>query len=82
MAVRDSGLLDDLRPAAVYQIWEFNPQNLAKTVWAWASLAVSDSGLLDGLGSALVYKIWGFNSQGLANTCWTLATLTVRVNDS
>ena len=43
LAVKDSELLEALLHAAVYQIWEFTPQELANTAWASGMLAVEDS---------------------------------------
>ena len=33
-------LLEAVRPAAMVQTWEFTPQNLANTAWAFATLGV------------------------------------------
>ena len=38
LAVRDAELLEWMRPTAVLQIVDFNPQSLATTAWAWATL--------------------------------------------
>ena len=76
-SVNDSELLQALSPAAVLHIWEFNPQDLANTAWAFATLAVEESELLEAVRPAAVCKIWEFNPQNLANTAWAFATLAV-----
>ena len=47
LAVRESELLEAVRPAAVCKIWEFKPQDLVNSAWAFATLAVRDSELLE-----------------------------------
>ena len=66
-----------MRPSAVCKIWEFNPQELVDTVWAFATLAVVDSVPLQAVRPAAVLHIWEFNPQDLANTARAMATLVV-----
>ena len=40
LAVKDSELLEAVRPAAVLHIWEFNPQNLAHTKSAMSQIPI------------------------------------------
>ena len=44
LAVKDSELLEAVRLAAVCKIWEFNPQGLATSAWAFATMAVEETG--------------------------------------
>ena len=41
--MRNSELLEAMTVAVVLHIWEFNPQSLATTAWAVATLEVMDS---------------------------------------
>ena len=75
LAVKDSVLLEAVRPAAVLHIWAVNPQDLANTTWALATLAVEDSELLEAVRLAAALHIWEFNPQELANTAWPVVTL-------
>ena len=55
-AVEDAELLLAVRPAAVLHIWEFNPQNLANTAWALATLEPQTSAALPHLVRRLVRR--------------------------
>ncbi len=55
--VRGSELLEALRPAVVCKIWEHNPQGLANSAWAFATLTVKDSELLEAVRPAAVCKV-------------------------
>ena len=53
----------------------FNPQNLANTVWAYATAGVAADALYAAVAEAAVRgRLAGFNPQALANTVWAYAT--------
>lgn len=71
--MKDSELLEAVRLAAVLHIWEFNPQNLSNTAWAFTTLVLTDSELLETLRLAAVLQIWEFTVQELAGIMWAFA---------
>ena len=74
LALEDSVLLEVVRPATVCKAWESNPQALANTTWAFATLALKASELLEAVRPKTVCKIWKFNPRALANTAWAFGT--------
>ena len=38
LQVQDTELLEAVRPAVVCKVWEFNPQDLANSAWAFVML--------------------------------------------
>ena len=52
----------------VSKIWEFNPQELSKIVWGFATVGVKGDDLLDAVRGAAIGKIWELNLQDLTNT--------------
>ena len=52
----------------------FNPQNLANTAWAFATLGHMDVQLLTALAREAARRLGDFKPQELANTVWAFAT--------
>ena len=56
----------------------FDPQELANTLWAWATLdAHPGEDVLLSVGRCVERRLEGFNPQGLANALWAWATMGV-----
>jgi hypothetical protein len=53
---------------------EFNPQNLAQSVWAYATTGHAAPTLLDAIAAEAAPRVREFNPQNLANTSWAYAT--------
>ena len=70
-------MLEVVRPAADMPIGEFNPQGLARTTWAMATLAVEETELVQAVRPAADTPIGESNPQNLANTTRAKATLAV-----
>ena len=70
-----AGAVDALVAAALPQLPGFNPQALANTAGALATLGHSHPTFMDALVTAALPQLPGFNPQNLANTAWALATL-------
>ena len=70
-----------LRPAAISQTWEFDPEGLANTAWAYTTLAVKGSERQRRCGQMSVMLPWELDLQGLANIAWAMARTSV-VKDS
>jgi hypothetical protein len=66
-----------LGAGAMPRLGEFEPQNLANTVWAFATLGVPAPQLFDAIALDSVQRIGNFKPQELANTAWAFATLGV-----
>ena len=66
--MKDSDLLEAVKPAPLRLIWEYDPQGLATTTWVFATLVVEDSELLEALRPAAIRKTWKLTAQELANT--------------
>ncbi|KAJ1463507.1 hypothetical protein M885DRAFT_474692, partial [Pelagophyceae sp. CCMP2097] len=56
------------------KIAAFNPQDLANTVWAYATAGVAAPALFEAVAAKAPKKIATFKSQELANTVWAYAT--------
>lgn len=54
---------------------DFNPQNLANTLWALATLHYSDNAFVPGLLKEAARQLPEFNPQDLTNVVWALASL-------
>ena len=52
-----------------------NPQELANTAWAFATLGQADAQLFIALEREAEWRLGSFNPQDLANTAWAFATL-------
>jgi hypothetical protein len=52
---------------------EFNPQNVADTAWAFATVNYRDEKLLAALARVLEQQLNEFNLQAVANTAWAVA---------
>ena len=59
---------------------EFNAQNLANMVWAFAKLEMNEEALMKAVGRRALETLGEFNAQGLATMVWAFAKL--RVNDA
>ena len=71
----DSQLFTTLaRAAAERRVGDFKTQNLANTVWAFATAGQSDVQLFKTLAWVAERHVGDFNAQGLANTAWAFAT--------
>ena len=55
---------------------EFNPQNVANTAWAFATVNYRDDKLFAALAVAAERRLSEFNPQNVANTAWAFATVT------
>ena len=53
----------------------FNPQVLANTAWAFATLGQADAQLFTALAREAERRVGNFNPQDPANTAWAFATL-------
>ncbi|KAG1679152.1 hypothetical protein FOA52_000507 [Chlamydomonas sp. UWO 241] len=73
----DAAFMDVLLQVAMPQLASFNPQELANTVFALATLGHNDAAFMDALLVAAESKLSSFNSQGLANTLWAVSKLGV-----
>ena len=60
--------------AAMAKLSEFNPQNLANTVWAFAQSGNRAPELFAAVSKAAQSKLHMMNPQELANTAWAYAT--------
>ena len=57
-----------LATAAKQRMTAFNPQNLANTVWAFATAGENDALLFAALATAAKQRMTAFNPQNLDNT--------------
>ena len=53
---------------------EFKTQELANTVWAYATAAHGAQALFAAIGEVAVPQMGAYNAQGLSNTVWAYAT--------
>ena len=56
LALKDSELVEVVRPRTMCKIWEFNPQDVAKTACDFVTLAVKDYELLEAVRPAVVSR--------------------------
>jgi len=70
---RTSELLDELARASAASIGKFNPQELANTAWAFATVGHASPALFEAVSRASVASIGQFTPQALANTAWAFA---------
>ena len=68
------GLFAAVAAAAVPRVRDFNPQNLANTVWAYATAGHSAPALLDAIAAAAPPRLREFKPQEFANMAWAYAT--------
>ncbi|KAJ1450530.1 hypothetical protein M885DRAFT_469317, partial [Pelagophyceae sp. CCMP2097] len=54
-------------------IKSFNPQDIANTIWAFASRGSFDAELFEALAKRSLQVVADFSPQGLANTVWSFA---------
>jgi len=59
---------------AAGRIRGFNAQDIANTVWAFATARRAAPALFDAMAAAAVRKVGDFNAQNIANTVWAFAT--------
>lgn len=59
----------------IKNIHDFNPQNIANSLWACANLKVENQQLLHALAAEAIRKISEFQPQHMSNTLWACATL-------
>jgi hypothetical protein len=71
----DGQLLDALAKAALNDIADFSPQDLANTAWAFATLKHRAPLLFDTIARAAPVRIGDFSPQNLASTAWAFATM-------
>lgn len=60
---------------AQHQIRHFKPQELANTVWAFATLNIQNASLVEAIAKEALHKIHHFNPQELVNTAWAFMIL-------
>ena len=71
----DAQLLTALAREAERRAGDFNPQGLANTAWAFATLGQADLQLFMTLAREAEQRVSDFNPQDLANAAWAFATL-------
>ena len=75
-------ILGALEARALEVQGDFNPQNIANTLWAFATLGKQpDDRLVVGLTARAVEMQGDFNPQEIANTLWAFSTLGRQPND-
>ncbi|KAJ1453336.1 hypothetical protein M885DRAFT_619082, partial [Pelagophyceae sp. CCMP2097] len=67
-------LFEAVAAEALKKMATFDPQNLANTVWAYATAGVAAPALFEAVAVESSKKIATFNPQDLANTVWAYAT--------
>merc|ERR1740124_462367 len=72
---REPVLLDVIAKEAVNRLREFKPQNLANTVWAYATAGHTVPALFDAIAKEAVNRLHEFTPQNLSNTVWAFATV-------
>ena len=77
MCQTDAQLFTALAREAERHVGNANPQNLANTAWAFATLGQLDSRLFTLLAREPECRMSEFNPQNLANTAWAFATLSI-----
>ena len=71
----DAQLFTALAREAEGCMGNFNPQELANTAWAFATLGQLDAQLFTALARAVERRVGNFNTQNLANAAWAFATV-------
>ena len=64
-----------LATAAERRLSEFNPQDVANTAWAFATMNYRDEKLFPALAIAAERRLSEFSPQDVANTAWAFATV-------
>jgi hypothetical protein len=75
-------LLDALANKARLRIDYFNPQNLATTAWAFATLNHETPSLFDAIARSAQERINDFSPQDFANTAWAFAVFNIDTNSA
>ena len=71
---REPALLDAIATEAVRrELRDFNPQDLANTVWAYATAGHAPPALFEAVARAAVPRMGEFKPQHLSNTAWAYA---------
>jgi uncharacterized protein YneF (UPF0154 family) len=80
--LRAASVIASLLPVFMGQLQEADPQNVASTLWAVATMGqrVTEQQLQQ-LVAALVSKLEHANPQDVANTLWAVATMGQRVTE-
>ena len=63
-----------LATAAERRLTHFNPQEVANTAWAFATVNYRDEKLFAALARASKRRLGDFNPQEVASTAWAFAT--------
>ena len=71
-------LLDAIAREVPRRLGDFNPQELANTAWAFATLKYVDEKLFVSLAIVADRRLSEFNPQNVANTAWAFATVNYR----
>ncbi|KAJ1454239.1 hypothetical protein M885DRAFT_566448 [Pelagophyceae sp. CCMP2097] len=73
--VEAPALFEAVAAVAPKKIATFDSQNLANTVWAYATARIEAPALFEMIAAEAAKKIATFNPQNLANTLWAYATV-------
>ena len=68
-------LVAALSTAAKRRLSDFNPQDVANTAWAFATVNYRDEKLFAALARAAERRLREFKAQNVANTAWAFATV-------
>ena len=75
MMATDAQLFTALAREAERRLGDFDPQGLANTAWAFATLGQSDVQLFTALAREAERHLGDFDPQNLANSAWAFAML-------
>ena len=65
----------DPNPVAERRLSEFNPQNVANTAWAFATVNYRDENLFASLTIVAEWRIGSINPKSVTKTAWASATV-------
>ena len=68
-------LVAALATAAERRLSDFNPQAVANTAWAFATVNYRDEKLFAALARVAERRLSNFNPQNVANVAWAFATV-------
>ena len=71
--MKNDRLFGALAQEATKQLSHFNPQALANTAWAFATLGIKNDRFFGALSQEAINKVSHFKAQELANTAWAFA---------
>jgi hypothetical protein len=71
-------LMNEVAQEAILQCPKFNPQDLANTAWAFATLGIKNDPLFGALAQEASKQVSHFIPQALANAAWAFATLGIK----